>query len=81
MSIKEIPVLTETEERFVQLFCEEMSTQEIADIMDKSPRTIEAIRDKVKTKFGVISYAGIVLGAIKYGYVKVTNETKEPVDI
>ena len=30
--------------------CEEKTTKEIADIVDISPRTVEAIRDKLKTK-------------------------------
>lgn len=81
MPITEIPVLTEIEEKFVKLFCEEKTTEEIAELLDRSPRTIESIRLKVKEKFGAKEAAGVVLGAIKYGYVTVENKTKELVDI
>ncbi|MBP7006728.1 MAG: hypothetical protein KBC44_01230 [Candidatus Pacebacteria bacterium] len=81
MPITEIPVLTEIEEKFIKLFCEEKTTEEIAELLDRSPRTIESIRLKVKEKFGAKEAAGVVLGAIKYGYVKVENKTKELVDI
>lgn len=32
--------------------CDEKSTKEIADIVDTSPRTVEAIRDRLKIKTG-----------------------------
>ena len=41
------------------------TTKEIADIVDISPRTVEAIRDKLKTKTGSKSMAGLVMYAIK----------------
>jgi DNA-binding CsgD family transcriptional regulator len=50
--------------------CEEKSTKEIADIVDLSPRTIEAIRDKLKTKTGTKSMAGLVMYAVKAGIVE-----------
>src|SRR5215210_3381744 len=37
--------LTEKEVRILKLMCEEKTTKEIADIIDISPRTVEAIRD------------------------------------
>jgi len=42
--------LTEKELTVLKLMCEEKTTKEIADIVDISPRTVEAIRDKLKTK-------------------------------
>ncbi len=45
--------------------CEEKTTKEIADIVDISPRTVEAIRDKLKSKVGAKSMAGLVMYAIK----------------
>lgn len=81
MPITEIPVLTKIEQQFVVLFCEEKTTQEIAEILEKSPRTVEDIRRRVKEKFQTKEVAGIVIGAIKYGYVKVRDETKEFVDV
>ncbi|OYW16357.1 MAG: hypothetical protein B7Z54_09710 [Sphingobacteriales bacterium 12-47-4] len=50
--------------------CEEKSTKEIADIVDLSPRTVEAIRDKLKTKTGTTSIAGLVMYAVKAGLVE-----------
>jgi DNA-binding NarL/FixJ family response regulator len=70
----EVPVqevnLTDKEITILKLMCEEKSTKEIADIVDLSPRTVEAIRDKLKTKTGVKSMAGLVMYAIKAGIVE-----------
>ncbi|MBS1669750.1 MAG: response regulator transcription factor [Bacteroidetes bacterium] len=57
--------LTEKELTVLKLMCEERTTKEIADIVDISPRTVEAIRDKLKTKTGSKSMAGLVMYAIK----------------
>lgn len=57
LSDKEITVL--------KLMCEEKSTREIAEAVDLSPRTVEAIRDKLKTKTGSKSTAGLIMYAIK----------------
>jgi DNA-binding NarL/FixJ family response regulator len=50
--------------------CDEKSTKEIADIVDLSPRTVEAIRDKLKSKTGTKSMAGLVMYAVKAGIVE-----------
>jgi len=62
--------LTEKEVTILKLMCDEKSTKEIADIVDLSPRTIEAIRDKLKTKTGSKSMAALVLFAVKAGLVE-----------
>lgn len=62
--------LTEKEIRILKLMCEEKTTKEIADIVDISPRTVEAIRDKLKTKTGAKSMAGLVMYAVKKGFVQ-----------
>jgi DNA-binding NarL/FixJ family response regulator len=59
--------LNAKEIKILKLMCEEKSTKEIAEIVDISPRTVEAIRDKLKTKTGSKSLAGLVLYAIKNG--------------
>jgi len=59
--------LNDKEVTILKLMCEEKSTKEIADIVDLSPRTVEAIRDKLKTKTGVKSMAGLVMYAVKAG--------------
>lgn len=63
LSDKEITVL--------KLMCEEKSTKEIAEAVDLSPRTVEAIRDKLKTKTGSKSTAGLIMYAVKH---KLLNE-------
>jgi DNA-binding NarL/FixJ family response regulator len=62
--------LTDKEVRILKLMCEEKTTKEIADIVDISPRTVEAIRDKLKTKTGAKSLAGLVMYAVKKGFVQ-----------
>jgi DNA-binding NarL/FixJ family response regulator len=61
--------LTEKETKILKLMCEEKTTKEIADLVDISPRTVEAIRDKLKTKTGAKSMAGLVMYAVKNGIV------------
>jgi DNA-binding NarL/FixJ family response regulator len=57
--------LNEKEMLILKLMCEEKSTKEIADIVDLSPRTVEAIRDKLKVKTGAKSTAGLIMYAVK----------------
>jgi len=61
--------LTDKEVTILKLMCEEKSTKKIADIVDLSPRTVEAIRDKLKTKTGAKSMAGLVMFAVKSGII------------
>ncbi|MBX3239849.1 MAG: response regulator transcription factor [Chitinophagaceae bacterium] len=61
--------LTDKERHILKLMCEEKSTREIADLVGLSPRTVEAIRDKLKSKLGVKSMAGLVRYAIKAGII------------
>ena len=49
----------------LKLMCEEKSTREIAEIVDLSPRTVEAIRDKLKVKTGAKTTAGLIMYAVK----------------
>ena len=51
--------LSEKETTILKLMCEEKTTKEIADLVDISPRTVEAIRDKLKTKTGAQVHGGI----------------------
>lgn len=57
--------LNDKEVLILKLMCEEKSTKEIADIVELSPRTVEAIRDKLKVKTGAKSTAGLILYAVK----------------
>lgn len=62
--------LNDKEMKILKLMCEEKTTKEIADIVDISPRTVEAIRDKLKTKTGAKSMAGLVMYAVKHGIME-----------
>ena len=57
--------LNEKETTILRLMCEEKSTKEIADIVELSPRTVEALRDKLKVKTGAKTTAGLILYAVK----------------
>src|SRR6195952_2315083 len=61
--------LTEKETTILKMMCEEKTTKEIADLVDISPRTVEAIRDKLKSKTGAKSMAGLVMYAVKNGII------------
>ncbi|MEJ7769654.1 MAG: response regulator transcription factor [Chitinophagaceae bacterium] len=69
-TITEETNLSEKELRILKLMCEEKTTKEIADIVDISPRTVEAIREKLKVKTGARSMAGLVMYAVKHGILK-----------
>ena len=57
--------LNEKEILILKLMCEEKSTREIAELVELSPRTVEAIRDKLKVKTGAKSTAGLIMYAVK----------------
>jgi DNA-binding NarL/FixJ family response regulator len=67
--------LSEKEIAILRMICEEKSTKEIADIVELSPRTVEAIRDKLKVKTGAKSMAGLVMYAVKSGIIHGAPET------
>lgn len=62
--------LSEKEKHILKLMCDEKSTKEIADLVALSPRTVEAIRDKLKSKTGVKSLAGLIMYAVKSGIIE-----------
>jgi DNA-binding NarL/FixJ family response regulator len=62
---QEDATLNEKEITILRLMCEEKSTREIAEAVELSPRTIEAIRDKLKLKTGAKSTAGLIMFAVK----------------
>lgn len=62
--------LNDKEINILRLMCDEKSTKEIADIVDLSPRTVEAIRDKLKSKIGARSTAGLILYAVKHNILE-----------
>lgn len=69
MSLIDDSQLNEKEIKILKLICKEKSTKEIAKIIEISPRTVEAIRDKLKLKTGARTMAGLVLYAISHGII------------
>jgi DNA-binding NarL/FixJ family response regulator len=63
--IQEDTMFSEKEITVLRLICEEKSTREIAEALKLSPRTIEAIRDRLKTKTGAKSTTGLIMYAVK----------------
>ncbi len=63
-------MLNDKETTILRLMCEEKSTKEIADIVELSPRTVEAIRDKLKVKTGAKSTAGLIMYAVKHKIIE-----------
>jgi DNA-binding NarL/FixJ family response regulator len=62
--------LNDKETTILRLMCEEKTTKEIADLVDLSPRTVEAIRDKLKVKTGAKSTAGLIMYAVKHKIIE-----------
>jgi DNA-binding NarL/FixJ family response regulator len=63
--VQEEARLNDKEITILKLMCEEKSTKEIAEVVELSPRTVEAIRDKLKVKTGAKSTAGLIMYAVK----------------
>jgi len=67
--LKETGRLTSHEKEVIKLICLEKSTNEIAELLFRSPRTIEGTRTKIMKKLGVTSAIGLVRYAMKNGLV------------
>ncbi len=63
--------LTEKEREFIKFACTEMTYKEIALQMGTSARNIDMYRDQVFEKLEIKSRVGLVLYAIKEGFVQV----------
>jgi two-component system, NarL family, invasion response regulator UvrY len=59
------------ESEFIQLACTELTYKEIADKMFLSPRTIDGYRESLFEKLEVKSRVGLVLFAIRNGFVAI----------
>jgi DNA-binding NarL/FixJ family response regulator len=57
--------LNEREKDVIKYICMEFTATEIAQKMDVSPRTVEAIKDRLMEKFGTKNTAGLVFFAVK----------------
>ena len=58
-------VVSDREKEVLTLVCMEFTAQEIAQKMDISPRTVEAIKDRLMERFGVKNSVGLVFYAMK----------------
>lgn len=57
--------VSDREKEVLSLVCMEFTAQEIAQKMDISPRTVEAIKDRLMERFGVKNSVGLVFFAMK----------------
>jgi DNA-binding NarL/FixJ family response regulator len=62
-------VLSDREREVLRFICMEFTAQEIAQKMDISPRTVEAIKDRLMERFGSKNTAGLVFFAVKNNLV------------
>lgn len=62
--------VTENELQFLQLCCSDSTYKQIAGEMALSERTIDGYRESLFKKFGVQSRVGLVLEAIRTGFVQ-----------
>jgi len=58
-------VISEREKEVLSLVCMEFTASEIAQKMELSPRTVEAIKDRLMERFGVKNSVGLVFFAMK----------------
>ncbi|MEO6068915.1 MAG: response regulator transcription factor [Chitinophagaceae bacterium] len=61
--------VNEREKDVLKFICMEFTAQEIAQKMDISPRTVEAIKDRLMERFGSKNTAGLVFFAVKNNLV------------
>lgn len=57
--------LSDRERDVVKYICMEFTAQEIAQKLEVSPRTVEAIKDRLMERFGAKNTAGLVFFAVK----------------
>ncbi|HLA57417.1 MAG TPA: response regulator transcription factor [Puia sp.] len=57
--------LSEREREVMKYICMEFTAQEIAQKLEVSPRTVEAIKDRLMERFGAKNTAGLVFFAVK----------------
>ncbi|MDB5205971.1 MAG: response regulator transcription factor [Flavisolibacter sp.] len=61
--------VSDKEKEVLQYICMEFTAQEIAQKMEISPRTVEAIKDRLMERFGTKNTAGLVFFAVKNNLV------------
>ena len=70
---KALQLMNDNEKEFLQLACSELTYNEIADKMFKSPKTVDGYRNSLFEKFNAKSRVGLVLFAIRHGLVELEN--------
>ncbi|MEM6264814.1 MAG: response regulator transcription factor [Bacteroidota bacterium] len=60
--------VTRREREVIELICKELSTQQMAEELYISPKTVETHRKNIREKLGVKGTAGIVIFAIQHGW-------------
>jgi hypothetical protein len=63
-------VLSDQEVRVVQLICQEKTSQEIADALFISRKTVESHRERIMAKIDAKNMVGIAMYAVKHQLVK-----------
>jgi DNA-binding NarL/FixJ family response regulator len=58
-------VLSDREKEVIRMICMEFTAQEIAQKLEISPRTVEAIKDRLMDRFGAKNTAGLVFFAVR----------------
>jgi DNA-binding NarL/FixJ family response regulator len=61
--------VSEKEKEVIRLICREHTASEIAQRMEISPRTVEAIKDRLMERFGTKNTAGLVFFAVRNNLV------------
>lgn len=69
--IRNVTQLNDKEIQFLKLTCTELTYKEIAEQMYLSPRTIDGYRDALFEKLQIKTRVGLVMYAIKNGFVQV----------
>lgn len=64
-----IPKLTSREKEIVQLISQEFTTEEIAEKLFISVKTVESHKNNLFQKLGVKNSAGVVRAAFEYGFI------------
>lgn len=73
-------LFTERELEVLDLICEEYSTQDIADKLQCSKRTVEGHRNNMMIKAKAKNVVGLVMYAVNSGYLNRREKSKSPKD-
>lgn len=70
----EKPVLSQKQIVVLQLLCEDYSTKEIASFLELSPRTIETMKDAIRSKFDTRHISAVIYKALQENIIPVRIE-------